>query len=1009
MPVPESILQLIERFEEHLPSYRTAVYNEAQTRREFIDPLFLALGWDMFNQKGYAEAYKEVVHEDAVKVDQATKAPDYAFRIGSVRKFFVEAKKPTVKLKEDTCAAYQLRRYAWSAKLPLSILTDFEEFAVYDCRLKPDKNDPAAVGRVLYLNYKDYPTEWDRIEKIFSREAILKGSFDQFAESSKGKRGTAEVDNAFLLEIERWRELLARNIALRNPDLNAHELNYAVQMTIDRLVFLRICEDRGMESYGQLQSLGMSNDVYRGLCRLFLLADDRYNSGLFHFQEEKGTAEAPDTLSTRLSIDDKVLKDILHNLYYPDCPYAFSVLPADILGQVYERFLGKVIRLTGGQRAVVEEKPEVKKAGGVYYTPTFIVDYIVQGTLGSLLQGKKPSDKGLTKGQPIRILDPACGSGSFLLGAYQFLLDWYLAAYLAEDPERWAKGRQAALYRYGDKEWRLTAMERKRILRHHIYGVDIDPQAVEVTKLSLLLKVLEGENKESLGKQLSLFRERALPNLSGNIRCGNSLIGPDFYADATDRLPGFVTEEERYQINTFDWRREFVEVFRDSGGFDIVIGNPPYVRQEALGPFKAYLEKNFKTYHGVADLYTYFIEKGVSLLHDQGIFAYIVANKWLRANYGEPLRHWLREQPIREIVDFGDLPVFQQATTYPCILKIDKRTENKHIRIARADTLKFGDLKSYVDQKSFPIDRSDLEDRGWTLAGRSVQHLLDRLKNTGIPLGEYVKGKIFYGIKTGLNEAFVIDRETKDRLIAEDPHSAEVIKPFLAGREIKRYQTPIVSKYLIFARRGIDIKQYPAIETHLRSFKESLSPRPKEYKGTNWKGRKPGSYKWYEIQDTVDYFRELEKPKIIFPDIAVHGNFTLDETGKIYIANTAYFLATADIYLLALLNSNLMTFYYRNSFAVYRGGYLRFFAQYLEQLPIRMIDFSDRADKERHDRVVALVGQMLELQKGQTKTKTPMEKTLLQRQIETVDRQIDMQVYDLYRLTPEEIKIVENG
>jgi len=384
MAAPDIIRQLVERFKEHRDSYRAGKYNEAQLRQEFLNPFFEALGWDVFNQQGYAEAYKEVIHEASLEVEGATKAPDYAFRIGGTRKFFVEAKKPAVNIQYDISPAFQLRRYAWSAKLPLSILTDFEEFAVYESRSKPDKSDSAATGRVLLLNYKDYLTRWEEIAAIFSREAVLKGSFDQYAEGLKGKKGTTEVDDAFLQEIEHWRDLLARMLALRNPDLQVRELNYAVQMTIDRIVFLRICEDRGIERENQLQELLEGDAVYERLCQLFRQADNRYNSGLFHFSEEKGQSSSPDDLTLRLAIDDKALKETISGLYYP-APYVFREIPADILGQVYERFLGKVIRLTAGHQAKVEEKPEVRKAGGVYYTPTYIVDYIVKNTVGKLL------------------------------------------------------------------------------------------------------------------------------------------------------------------------------------------------------------------------------------------------------------------------------------------------------------------------------------------------------------------------------------------------------------------------------------------------------------------------------------------------------------------------------------------------------------------------------------------------------------------------------------------------
>ena len=411
----QTILDLVDRFDLHKGSYKGSSYNETQARREFIDPFFKALGWDIDNEHGYAEAYKDVVHEDALRMGGNTAAPDYAFRIGGTRKFFLEAKKPSINIKDDISPAYQIRRYAWSAKLPLSVLTNFEGLAVYDCRVKPEKGDKASVARVAYYTYAEYGERWNEIASVFSREAILKGSFDKYADDNKRKRGTAEVDDAFLEEIETWREVLANNIVLRNQGLSVHELNTAVQRTIDRIIFLRIAEDRGIEPYGQLRIVSTRKGVYGELAQLFRRADERYNSGLFHFRKGDGSSETLDTFTLGLAVDDKALKPILGGLYYPDSPYEFSVLPADILGQVYERFLGKVIRLTN-KRAVIEEKPEVKKAGGVYYTPTYVVRYIVKNTIGSILEDRTPAqvsglDKRLRNAQPLRVLDPACGYG----------------------------------------------------------------------------------------------------------------------------------------------------------------------------------------------------------------------------------------------------------------------------------------------------------------------------------------------------------------------------------------------------------------------------------------------------------------------------------------------------------------------------------------------------------------------------------------------------------------------
>ena len=420
--IPQQVLDLVERFRQHEDDYTSSRYNEAQARQEFIDPMFAQLGWDMGNLQGFAEAYKDVVHEDAIKVGGVHKAPDYSFRVGGVRKFFLEAKKPSVAIKDDAQAAFQLRRYGWSAKLGLSVLTNFRETAVYDCRVKPTQNDKASTARLKLIRHDELPERWSELSDIFSKSAIYKGSFDAFDTGKAGKKqGTTEVDAAFLVEIERWRDALAHNLALRNKSLGARDLNYAVQVTIDRIVFLRICEDRGIERYGRLKDAVAKKGVYGALLAVFREADQRYNSGLFHFKHEKSATEPPDTLTPSLTIDDRVLKEIVRDLYYPECPYEFSVVPAIILGQVYEQFLGRVIRITRGRQAVIEEKPEVKKAGGVYYTPAYIVDYIVTHTLGELVSGKQPADVA-----KIRVLDPACGSGSFLLGAYQFLLDWYL-------------------------------------------------------------------------------------------------------------------------------------------------------------------------------------------------------------------------------------------------------------------------------------------------------------------------------------------------------------------------------------------------------------------------------------------------------------------------------------------------------------------------------------------------------------------------------------------------------
>jgi type I restriction-modification system DNA methylase subunit len=1012
------IQDLVIRFEEQFESYKESGYNETLTRRDFIDPFFKALGWDVDNSEGYAEAYREVIHEDRVKVGQATKAPDYSFRLSGGKKlFFVEAKKPSVSIKDDISVSYQIRRYGWNAKLAISVITDFEEFAVYDCTKKPNPTDKTGIARIKYINYKDYIKEFDYLWNIFSKEQVLKGSFDRYIVSDTVKKGTSTVDKEFLASLDSWRTYLATSISLKNRELDEDEINYAVQLIIDRLIFLRIAEDRRVEQYGLLKTaVNQKGDAYQNLFYNFRKADEKYNSGLFDFKK--------DTISESLHVDNKVIKTIVNEMYYPS-PYDFSQIPVEILGSVYEQFLGKQIKIDKAHRAKIEEKPEVRKAGGVYYTPQYIVDYIVKNTVGKLVDGKTPKQV-----SDIKICDPACGSGSFLLGAYQYLLDFHKNFYTDNGTKVGKKDSPVT------PQGNLTAAEKKRILLNNIYGVDIDVNAVEVTKLSLLIKCMEGETATTIEQQQKLWHERILPSLDNNIKCGNSLVDTDYYDGQL--------ELESRKIKPFNWQKAFPEVFKIklptetnefrtqfkkvehaykggdelaekygiklnepsggysyNGGFDVVISNPPYVRQELIGIQKSYFENKYRVYHGMADLYSYFIERSFQLLNICGLYGIIVANKWMRAAYGEPLREYLSKQTLEQIIDFGDLPVFESATTYPCIViaRKEKKLENT-IEIIRVKTLRFENLREYVRQNKQLVGQKSLNTKGWNLAGETENHLLDKIRNTGIPLGEFVKGKIYRGVLTGLNEAFVIDKTTKNRLIEEDPKSSEIIKPFLAGRDIKRYQNPESNKYIILFPKGFTNgkgntpkipwnwlnQNYPSVATYLIPFEDKAKKRFDK-----------GDF-WWELR-ACDYYSEFKKPKIMLPDIALNMQAMFDETGY-YCANTAYIIPVNDKILLGILNSKLVQYYYLSISNSIRGGYLRFIRQYLEQIAIPI-----------YDQNIAIEGQvdlLIKLNIELKSAKLPDKIDQLQTQIEYTDKKINQLVYQLYDLTEEEISIIEN-
>jgi type I restriction-modification system DNA methylase subunit len=1000
--VPQNLIRLIERFEQNHTSYSAQGYNETQLRREFLDPFFEVLGWDVPNKQGYAEAYKEVIHEDAVKVGTAIKAPDYSFRIGGTRKYFVEAKKPFVKIKDNIEPAFQLRRYAWSAKLPLSILTNFEEFAVYDCREKPNKNDKASVGRILYMRYDEFEKRWDEIASILSKDAILKGSFDKYAESAKGKRGTSEVDDAFLEEIERWRALLAKNIASKNPDLSQKELNFAVQRTIDRIVFLRICEDRGIEHYGTMKALLDSDNVYEGMRQNFRKADEVYNSGLFHFHDEKGRAEPPDTLTLTLKIDDKPLKDIINNLYYPECPYEFSVLPADILGQVYERFLGNVIRLTTGHQAKIDVKPEVKKAGGVYYTPSYIVSYIVENTVGNLIHGKTPRQI-----ESIRVLDPACGSGSFLIQAYQHLVDYHRDWYLRNGQKKYSSGKTPALTRVFSGEWRLSTSERKRILLNNIYGVDIDSQAVEVTKLSLLLKVLEGENEQSIAQQLSLFHERALPDLERNIKCGNSLIGSDYVVSKQQTLFGDETIEI---INPFDWSAEFGQNGKILS-FSAIIGNPPYIDVKLLDDItKSALIDRYISASNRFDLYIPFVEKAISLLSPKdGVLGFILPSMFLRREYGEKLRNEISKRAsVLEIVDFGTNQVFDTAMNYTCLLFLSaakQREEAKIIRFHRAG-FRSTEIAKGLSQKaegvqyySLPVS-SFSEKKEWYLSPESVAKLSDRMFTSFPKIGAYLENAS-EGIHSGKDDVFFVSSD----FAKSEKLEKSIVHPLAKGKDVHRY-LPInpdsLSHKVIYPydlatgdvlTEGLLSRKCPNVYGHLVASRPSL-------KGRSYFDK--SSKLWYELwcQRSPNLFT---KPKILSPEICCRGEYTVS-MDPLFVNNKVKAILLAEktheniLYVLGLLNSKLLVYLHRLISAPKGNNYFEVKTAVLSSLPYRPIDFSSPSEKSVHDAIVQNVAQIFALKNKLIESRLEQEKTTFERRIIVLESSIDSLVFQLFGL-----------
>jgi len=944
---PDAILRLIEHFDRQSDQVRSPDYNETQIRIDFVNPMFAELGWDMDNAQRYAEQYREVVHEDRIKVAGATKAPDYSFRIGGTRKFFLEAKKPSVNIKESWEPAYQLRRYAWSAKLAVSILTDFEELAIYDCRIQPKQFDKASVARREYITYQQYPERWDFISGTFSKQAVLRGDFDRYCGSSRG-RGAQEFDDAFLAEIEEWRKKLANHLAIRNDGIDEPSLNFAVQRIIDRIIFLRIAEDRGTEPVAQLQALLNGEHTYDRLRKVFDDADARYNSGLFHFKTEKGRDEAPDTLTPGLDIDDATLKAILRRLYYPESPYEFTVVTADILGSVYERFLGKVISLTAGHRARIEDKPEVRKAGGVYYTPTYIVDYIVKNTVGKLLEGKTPR-----QAAKLKVLDPACGSGSFLIGAYQHLLDWHLAQYIgpASDPKKLATGKSAVLRPGPAGDWRLTIAERKRILLDNIHGVDLDPAAVEVTKLNLLLKCLEGETSQTLGFQHRLFRDRALPDLGHNILCGNSLIGTDIMAtDAWKEM----TDEEKRRINPFEYERGFSLVF-EQGGFDAVIGNPPYsyrnATEELLPP---YYDSIYDSSQGNYDLYRFFIERGVLITRAGGLSGFIVSATFLvQPSFARLRELLLSKTAIEELCPLGP-QVFESATVDTTILitrrvaapadhMVTVRTPSQP-RLLR-ETAGYGVRQSRFssnDKHSFDYKLSE-----------SAGELFSRLAT------KFGSAEDRFEFGVGINTGYIRDELLAVRKLDKRYH------PMLPGDGISRYGVPRTKGFIMYDRDFV----------RSRGRLGRTLPAERFFKGP---------------KIVVVRTRNLSLPRRVIATLDTTRAYNLNRLSNIISRGGANLNG-----LLGILNSRLFQWLFST----------RYFDYEIKPVYLRAAPIADTDDAQ----LVSLVETMLSLHHRLPAERLPQHREQIQREIDATDRRIDKRVYDIYSLSAEEIGIIEAG
>jgi hypothetical protein len=650
----------------------------------------------------------------------------------------------------------------------------------------------------------------------------------------------------------------------------------------------------------------------------------------------------------------------------------------------------------------VEDKPEVKKAGGVYYTPTYIVDYIVKNTVGKLLERKTP-----TKVAKIRVLDPACGSGSFLLGVYQYLLDWHQEWYAKHDPEKHAKGRSPKLYRtispsphgrgQGEGVWRLTTAEKKRILLNNIYGVDIDTQAVEVTKLSLLLKVLEGENAETLGKTFKLFHERALPDLGDNIKCGNSLIGPDFYEGKQLSL---LDDEERYRINAFDWEAEFPEIM-EAGGFDAVIGNPPWgaaFRSEEMD----YLRRIYaRVVDRMVDSYIYFLDRAVQAASKTGFIGFIVPGTILNQVEAQSVRNLLLQRGLRVLINLGQgvfgprvlntsAILISAPTTREGALEVDDlsraRGKERKISLMKLRSIKWETWKdlSMCD----PHLTFFASDPAATL-------LLNRLRNELPNLRSTLAGGIQRGVTPDVVTAHVLSKDEVDTFGIEP----DLLRPSITGSRVKRYGPCVSNQWILYTTRTTHIKQYPRTLEYLRRYRHL----------NTCKEVAEGKHPWWALHRPRDP-QIFKSPKIIGLTTTKTIELVYDPDSSLHVTDAMYVFRVLPQYdplaLMAILQSRAFLFLYRTANQGESRVIPQVKASKLQLLPIPIVGCDGNAKSAR---LHGFAQRMLLLYQQLAAAKTSYEKTAIQRQIDATDKQINQLVYELYGLTKEEIKIVEEA
>lgn len=1016
MPVSRTIAegrkrvdQLVSRFKANAAGYLRSgsTYNETTMRIEFLNPLLQALGWDVENEDGRPQDLREVVYEPTVEgqTEKPARRPDYEMRLFRQRKFFIEAKKPSINIEVEKAPAIQVREYGFSGGVPVSILTNFHRFIVYDCRPLPQDDDGPQVARDSSFTVEDLAARFAEIHGLFSREAVFSGEFDRQFSIDIHRRGSSQFDDFFLAQVKSWRERLAVDIEKRNAGMPDESLTFVVQRLLNRIIFLRICEDRDLEKYETLKTLG-SNATYQRLKQLLRRADKKYNSGIFRLLEGHDSA---------IVVSDQVLFSIIEELYRPRSPYKFSVVDPAVLGEIYESFLAHEIRVGSDGMAAIVEKPEVKAAGGVATTPGYIVDQIVRRTLTPKLEGRSPAEL-----EDFAIADIACGSGVFLLRAFASLLEHYIGWYVGDGAEQ----HRDVVYEAAPNQWKLFLHEKRRILLRHIYGVDIDPQAVEVARFSLLLKLIEDETSESVAAHQLRFHEPALPSLDDHVVRGNSLVDPDAFAKY---MPN-AGEALLLTVDPLDWEREFPQT---GGRFDVIVGNPPYIRIQNMTAYSPDEVKFFQSDDSGFqcsradnfDKYALFIERGFHLLRPDGRLGYIVPNKFATIKSGERTRDLISsERALDELVQFGAQQVFDGSSTYTCIIVLVKASR-PHFAVEQVK-----DLRRWRYGDTGAVDRhasNEITAEPWEFIPDDAKLLFTRLRSAHTSKLSDV-ADIFVGMQTSADKIYIVRAiEVDSSVVTFVDKNGErraiergILRPCLLDAPLEAFSQPVPNSFIVFpyhiengeatlyGQKELQ-EMYPLAWNYLGSFKDILKQRSIQ------NGTPATWYRYGRSQSLTKFDRE----KLILPVLSIEPRCAYDAANIVVTGggNGPYYLVRprtntrlSIFFLQALLCHPVFEAMIRSKASTFRGGYYSHGKQFVKDLPIREIDFGDPEERRLHDEIVSNVKKLIEAASRRTAAKTPRQGQVWRRQRDRLLGETIACVNRLYDITDADLTIAQN-